>query len=80
VDAETNKATATESITESQCYIVDVYNDFIILNGIGLTGITSADVASKQYQHCPLGTYKIDTILQTIEPNTFTDSTGTITT
>ena len=28
----------------------------------------------------PLGTYKIDTTLQTIEANTFTDSTGTITT
>ena len=67
-------------VTESQCYLVDVYADYIVLNGIGLTGITSADVASKQYQPCPLGTYKIDTTLQTIAPNTFTDSTGTITT
>ena len=78
VDAVTN--TATYSVTESQCCLVDVYDDYIILNGIGLTGITSADVASKQYQPCPLGTYKIDTTLQTVEANTFTDSTGTITT
>lgn len=78
VDAVTN--TATYSVTESQCCLVDVYDDYIILNGIGLTGIISADVASKQYQPCPLGTYKIDTTLQTIEANTFTDSTGTITT
>ena len=78
VDAETS--TAVYSVTESQCYLVDVYADYIILNGIGLTGITSADVASKQYQPCPLGVYKIDTTLQTIEAGTFTDGTGTITT
>lgn len=78
VDAVTN--TATYSVTESQCCLVDVYDDYIILNGIGLTGITSADVASKQYQPCPLGVFKIDTTLVTIEANTFTDSTGTITT
>jgi hypothetical protein len=70
----------TYSVTESQCYLVDVYDDCIVLNGIGLTGITSADVASKQYQPCPLGTFKIDTPLVTVEANTFTDSTGTITT
>ena len=76
VDAETK--TATYSVTESQCCLVDVYDDYIILNGIGLTGITSADVASKQYQPCPLGTYKIDTPLVTVEANAFADSTGTI--
>lgn len=78
VDAETGAY--SYSVAESQCYLVDVYDDFIILNGIGLTGITSADVASKQYQPCPLGTYKVDTPLVTIEANTFTDSTGVITT
>lgn len=76
VDAVTN--TATYSVTESQCCLVDVYDDYIILNGIGLTGITSADEASKQYQPCPLGTYKIDTPLVTVEANAFADSTGTI--
>lgn len=78
VDVETN--TAIYSVTESQCYLVDVYDDYIILNGIGLKGITSADVTSKQYQPCPLGTYKIDTPLVTVEANTFVDTTGVITT
>lgn len=78
VDAETGEE--SYSVTESQCYLVDVYDDYIILNGIGLTDVTSADIASKQYQPCPLGTYKIDTPLQTVEANTFTDSTETITT
>jgi hypothetical protein len=55
---------------ESQGYLVDVYDDCIVLNGMDL--INNKPV--------PLGTYKIDTTLQTIEANTFTDSTGTITT
>ena len=53
---------------EGQGYIVDVYEDCIVLNGLDL--INNKPV--------PLGTYKIDTTLQTIEANTFTDSTGTI--
>lgn len=76
VDAETKEA--TESNTESQGYLIDVYDDCIVLNGIGLTDVTAANIASKQYNVCPLGTYKIDTPLQAIEANTFTDSTGTI--
>ena len=55
---------------ESQGYIVDVYNNYIVLNGLDL--INSKPI--------PLGTYKIDTTLQNIEANTFTDSTGTINT
>ena len=76
VDLETNEL--VYNVSESQCCLVDVYDDYIVLNGIGLTGITSADVASKQYKSCPLGTFKIDTPLVTIEANTFVDSTGTI--
>lgn len=78
VDTETNEA--KDITTESQCYLVDVYDDYIILNGIGLTGVTSGNIASKQYRPSSLGTYKIDTPLVTVEANTFTDSTGTITT
>ena len=78
VDAETG--TASYSVTESQCCLVDVYDDCIILNGLGLTDITSSDVASKQYQPCPLGTFKIETPLVTVAAGTFVDSTGTITT
>ena len=56
--------------SKSYGYLVDVYDDCIVLNGIDF--ITNKPV--------PLGTYKIDTTLQTIEANSFTDSTGTITT
>ena len=54
----------------SQGCVVDVYDDCIVLNGW--------DFINSQY--VPLGIYKIDTTLQTIEANTFTDSTGVITT
>lgn len=54
----------------SQGYIVDVYEDCIVFNGIEFNG---GKVEA-------LGTLKIDTTLQTIEANTFTDNTGTITT
>ena len=49
-------------------YMMDVYDDYIILTGI--------DFITKMF--VPLGCFKIDTTLQTIEANTFTDSTGTI--
>lgn len=54
---------------ESQGYIVDVYDDCIVLNGM--------DFINGEY--VPLGIYKIDTPLQTIPAGTFTDDTGTIT-
>ena len=57
-----------EDNSGSQGYIVDVYDDCIVLNGIDL--INNIPV--------PLGVYKIDTAIQIIEPNTFTDPTGTI--
>ena len=52
----------------SQCYIVDVYDNFIILNGIDL--ITRKPI--------PLGTYKIDTTIQEVLVGTFNDTTGII--
>lgn len=52
----------------SEGYIVDVYDDCIVLNGM--------DFISEQY--VPLGVFKINTTLQNIEANTFVDSTGTI--
>ena len=54
--------------SKSYGYLVDAYDDCIVLNGIDF--ITNKPV--------PLGTFKIDTTLQTIEANTFTDSTGII--
>lgn len=55
--------------SSSQGYLVDVYEDCIVFNGI--------EFNSEKVE--PLGTYKIDTALQTITANTFKDSTGTIT-
>lgn len=57
---------------ESEGYVVDVYDDYIILNGRDFID-NDADG-----HIIPIATYKIDTTLQTIEANTFTDSTGTI--
>ena len=54
--------------SESQGYIVDVYDDCIVLNGL--------DFASEK--PVPLGVYKLDTALQAIEADTFTDSMGII--
>lgn len=52
----------------SEGYIVDVYENEILLKG--------RDFVTGKY--LPIATYKLDTTLQTIEANTFTDSTGTI--
>lgn len=57
---------------ESEGYIVDVYDDCIVLNGRDFID-NDADG-----HILPIATYKIDTALVTIEANTFTDSTGTI--
>ena len=57
---------------ESEGYIVDVYDNYIILNG---RDFIDNDVDG---HIIPIATYKIDTKLVTIEPNTFVDSTGTI--
>ena len=52
----------------SEGYLVDVYADCIVLNGMDFIN----------NQPVPLGVYKIDTAIQIIEANTFTDSTGII--
>lgn len=57
-------------IEGSQGYAVDVYDGFIVLKGRDFV----------QGKYLPIATYKIDTTLQTIQANTFTDSTGVITT
>ena len=57
---------------ESEGYVVDVYDNYIILNGRDFID------NDKDRHIIPIATYKINTTLQTIEPNTFTDSTGTI--
>lgn len=56
--------------TKSYGYIMDVYQDHIMLKGFDFV----------ENKAVPLATYCIDTTLVNIEPNTFTDDTGTITT
>lgn len=65
--------TRTDVYAESEGYIVDVYDDYIILNGRDFID------NDKDGNIIPIATYKIDTTLQTVEANTFTDSTGVIT-
>lgn len=55
--------------TASEGYLVDVYEDFIVLNGMDF----------KNNNTIPIGVYKIDTALNSIEPKTFADDTGIIT-
>ena len=54
--------------TESEGYVVDVYQNHIVLRG--------RDFVKEEF--LPIATYCLDTTLQTIKANTFTDSTGTI--
>lgn len=60
----------TTDDSKSYGYLVDVYNNYIVLNG--------RDFINGEW--IPTGVIKIDTTLVNIEANTFTDSTGTITT
>lgn len=64
----------TDVYSESEGYVVDVYENYIILNGRDFID------NDNDGNWLPIATYKIDTTLQTVEANTFTDSTGTITT
>lgn len=52
----------------SEGYIVDVYDDCIVLNGMDFVG----------NKRVPQALYKIDTTLRAVDANTFTDSTGSI--
>ena len=62
----------TNIFAESEGYIVDVYDNYIILNGRDF-------IDNEADGHIlPIATYKIDTTIQTVEANTFTDSTGII--
>ena len=58
---------------ESEGHIVDVYDNYIIVNGLDFID------NNNDGNIIPIATYKIDTTLVEIEANTFIDSTGTIT-
>ena len=59
---------------ESEGYIVDVYDNYIVLNGRDFID------NEKDGHEIPIATYKVDTTLVDVKANTFVDSTGTINT
>lgn len=73
VPRDPNGTKLTDVYAESEGYIVDVYDDFIILNGRDFID-NDADG-----HEIGIATYKIDTKLVEIPAGTFTDNTGTIT-
>lgn len=74
VPRDPNGSKLTEIYAESEGYIVDVYDKYIVLHGRDF--IDNA----KDGHDIPIAQYRIDTTLQGIPEGTFTDSTGTITT
>ena len=58
---------------ESEGYIVDVYDDYFVLNGMDFID------NDNDGKIIPIATYKISTPMVNIEANTFVDDTGTIT-
>lgn len=63
-----NGALTSKDPQYSLGYMADVYEDCVVLNGI--------DFMNNAYE--PIGVYKIDTTIQTIEKGKFKDTTGTI--
>ena len=63
---------------ESEGYIVEVYDGYIILNGRDFGRYDEETGTYEEGHPIPLGTYRIDTPLQTVEEGTFSDSTGMI--
>ena len=74
VPRDPNGASLTDIFAESEGYVVDVYEDCIVLNGRDFID-NDADG-----HVLPIATYKIDTELVDVPAGTFVDSTGTITT
>lgn len=74
VPRDPNGTKLTDVYAESEGYIVDVYDDYIVLNGRDFID-NDADGHG-----VGIATYKVDTTLVEIPAGTFVDSTGTITT
>ena len=71
-DLKEDGSSLTNVFSESEGYVVDIYDDCIILNGRDF-------VDNESDGHwLPIATYKIDTPLHTVEAGTFADSTGLI--
>ena len=76
-DINASGTSYTNIYAESEGYIVDVYKDCIVLNGIDFGKLDTTTGEREPMKQLAIATYKIDTTLQTIAPNTFTDPTGT---
>jgi hypothetical protein len=63
---------------ESQGYLMDVYDNHVVLNGLDFAHGTTDDNGVYKPAIIPIATYCLDTTLQTVEAGTFTDSTGFI--
>lgn len=72
----------TQGGSHAEGYIIDVYNDKIVVRGIDFAVLKYTADWQAYYEVEPMDgrTFTMNTRLQTIAPNTFTDSTGTITT
>lgn len=74
VPRDLTEGALTNVYAESEGYIVDVYEDCIILNGRDFID------NDNDGNILPIATYKIDTTLKPVEAGTFEDSTGIINT
>lgn len=70
ISRDISSGTRVDVVATSQGYIMDVYDNYLVLKG--------RDFANDSY--IPIAHYCLNTPLQTIEANTFVDPTGTITT
>ena len=68
ISRDISSGSKVDEVTTSQGYLMDVYENHIVLRG--------RDFVKGEF--IPIAHYCLDTTLQTIEANTFTDSTGTI--
>ena len=77
-DADGSPKLLEDLYARSEGYVVDVYDDCIVLNGRDF-GEYDAETGVYKDPHClPIATYKIDTPLQIVEAGTFVDETGLI--
>ena len=68
ISRDISSGSRVDEVTTSQGYLMDVYENHIVLKG--------RDFVTGEF--LPIAHYCLDTTLQTIEANTFTDNTGII--
>ena len=66
------------SAFQSLGYLVDVYEDCVVLRARDFGVVGNNTMINPQW--LPIATYKIDTTIQSVEENTFVDTSGVITT